>query len=84
VREPVSSLPRAQEERNLDPRFPLVERGRMLDGTGEEPDPPRGTAAPPEGDDKLVDEVGLVHVDGERLHEIDYRHPVSASYDPIG
>jgi hypothetical protein len=80
----VSSLPRAQEERNLDPCFPLVERGRVLDGAGEEPDPPRGTAASPEGGDELVDEVGSVHVDGERLHGIDYRHPGSASYDPIG
>jgi hypothetical protein len=84
VREPVSSLPRAQEERNLDPCFPLVERGRVLDGAGEKSDPPRRATAPSEGDDELFDEVGSVHVDGERLHGIDYRQPAPVTYEPIG
>jgi hypothetical protein len=80
----VPGLPRAQEERNLDPRLVVVERLGVLDGADSQADPSCGTAALPKGGDELVDEVGTVEVNGERLHGIDYRQPRIGSGNPIG
>ncbi len=84
MREPVSSLPRTQEERNLDPGLRLVECGVVLDRTAEDPRPPCSAAAASERRDELVDELRPVHLDGKRLHRIDYGQRAIGDHEPIG
>jgi hypothetical protein len=66
----VPRLPGPQEERDLDPRFGLVVRLRVLYRTGAKPDPSRTAAAVAERRDQVVNEVGPIEVNRQGPHYI--------------